>query len=258
MRQDSDSRDEPSSGGRRILGILGGMGALASAEFLSTLYRLHATAREQEAPRCILLSDPSFPDRTEAILTGAEEPVGRLLAQALETLYAAGADRIVIACVTLHHFLSRVPASLRRGVISLPDLAMERLAVSAGRHLLLASSGTRAARIFERHPRWPEVAGRIVMPEAGDQEELHRWLYRLKASEDGGCVDWLRELREKYQATGLVLACTELHLLHRASGAAPPLAAALQTVLTDPLLLAAESLSSLLGGGTAVEKPSAP
>ena len=52
------------------LGILGGMGPLASAKFLSTVYRLNLVEPEQEAPNCILLSDPSFPNRTKAILAG--------------------------------------------------------------------------------------------------------------------------------------------------------------------------------------------
>ncbi|HEY0783486.1 MAG TPA: aspartate/glutamate racemase family protein, partial [Thermoanaerobaculia bacterium] len=55
------------------LGILGGMGPLASAEFVHTLYRLHLNGPEQGAPACVLLSDPSFPDRTEAILRGESE-----------------------------------------------------------------------------------------------------------------------------------------------------------------------------------------
>jgi aspartate racemase len=257
MNQDLGGGPPP---GRRLatLGILGGMGALASAAFLNTVYRLHLTALEQEAPRCILLSDPTFPDRTEAILSGAAQPVTGRLAQALETLYAAGAERIVLACVTLHHFLSGVAAPLRRGVIPLPDLAMARIAATPGRHLLLASSGTRAARIFESHPLWPQVAARVALPEAGDQEELHRRLYRLKADAAGGeaghCIGWLRELRDKYQAAGLVLACTELHLLHPSPGAAPPLAAALGAALIDPLLIAAETLPVSLAGG----RPAAP
>ncbi len=52
------------------LGILGGMGALASAELLYTVYRLNTTEPEQGSPVCLLYSDPSIPDRTGAILRG--------------------------------------------------------------------------------------------------------------------------------------------------------------------------------------------
>src|SRR5581483_3880188 len=80
------------------LGILGGMGPLASAEFLSTLYRLNLVEPEQDAPNCVLLSDPSFPDRTEAILAGDTRELARRLEASLQELLRQGTDRIVIAC----------------------------------------------------------------------------------------------------------------------------------------------------------------
>jgi aspartate racemase len=51
------------------------MGPLASAEFVKTIYEYNLASREQEMPACILLSDPTIPDRTEAIQNGAEEKV---------------------------------------------------------------------------------------------------------------------------------------------------------------------------------------
>ena len=46
------------------LGILGGMGPLTSAEFLKTIYEVNISGPEQDAPACVLYSDPSVPDRT--------------------------------------------------------------------------------------------------------------------------------------------------------------------------------------------------
>src|SRR5260221_377430 len=108
--------------GEGMLGILGGMGPLASAEFLKTIYRLNLSGSEQEAPSCVLLSAPSFPDRTAAILNGSTAILVTRLTQALEELASLGAERIVIACVTIHHLLPDVPERLRRRVVSLLDL----------------------------------------------------------------------------------------------------------------------------------------
>jgi len=68
------------------LGIVGGMGPLASAAFLSTLYELTVDGAEQSAPACILLSNPAVPDRTESVLGGRGEAVLSPLRTALETL----------------------------------------------------------------------------------------------------------------------------------------------------------------------------
>ena len=51
-----------------IWGILGGMGPLASAEFLTSIYKLSLGRTEQNMPRLYLVSDPTVPDRTKAIL----------------------------------------------------------------------------------------------------------------------------------------------------------------------------------------------
>src|SRR5436305_923357 len=104
------------------LGILGGMGPLASAELLVNLYRLNLREPEQKTPSCVVLSDPTFPDRTEAILAGSVEVLAERLEQALRALLDQGADRIVIACVTIHYVLPLIPEPLRLTVISLIGL----------------------------------------------------------------------------------------------------------------------------------------
>jgi aspartate racemase len=230
-----------------MLGILGGMGPLASAEFLHTIYRLNIAEPEQEAPACLLLSDPSIPDRTSAILAGDTAELVARIDGALARLAAAGAERIVIACVTAHAVLGEVPAARRRLVVPILDPALDELLAAGRPHLLLATHGTRRARIFESLARWPEVSGLLRWPDDGDQRRLHETIYRLKHAEpDDEILDWVGALPETYGAEGLLFGCTELHLLQR------PLArrrAADEPVprIVDPLWIAARDLRRLAG-----------
>lgn len=204
------------AGKSRVLGILGGMGPLASAEFVATLYRLNTRPIEQEAPLCILYSDPSVPDRTALILEGDLEPLARRLAEALEVLRHAGAGRILIACVTIHHVLPLLPEELRSRILSLVDLTIEEALANPMPRLLLATQGTREARLFERHPRWSALAPLVRFPSEADQQELHAWIYRLKRGEPAErCLRWVEALARRYQVQGCVFGCTELHLLQR-------------------------------------------
>ncbi len=199
------------------LGIVGGMGPLASAELLATIYRLDVPEREQEAPAVVLLSDPSVPDRTEAILRGETGELVRRLAAAIRDLAGMGAERVVIACFTIHRVLPELPEELRRRVVSLVDLTVEALLADPRPRLLLATTGSRRSGLFTGHPRWAEAAGRVAVPSEGDQEALHERLYRLKRGEPpAAMVAWLEELAGRYPATeGFVFGCTELHLLER-------------------------------------------
>jgi aspartate racemase len=219
------------------------MGPLASAEFLSTLYRLQRVDRDQDAPSCILFSDPRLPDRTEGILRGDTDALAHALEDSLRRLLAAGADRIVLACVTAHVVLPSIPADLTSRVLSLLDVIANECRARPARRLILASSGTRAARLFEQHPLWPEINDSLVVPDSQDQDAVHACLYALKAgAAPGEQLDWLEALRARYEAEETLFACTELHLLHRAAEEAQraPLRA------LDPLWIVARDLEAIL------------
>ena len=209
--------EEQSRQGREVLGILGGMGPLASAEFLRTIYECTLGDREQDSPAVVMLSDPAIPDRTTAFLAGEEDAVLGPLVDALRRLRDAGATRTVICCMTVHHLLPRVPRELRERVLSLPRLVTELLLEAEGRHLLVCSGGTRAFRLLEREPLWERVRGRVVLPDGLDQAAVHRDLiYPLKRPCDlDAQAALLERMLERYGADGFVVGCSEVHILAR-------------------------------------------
>jgi aspartate racemase len=232
---------------RPLLGIVGGMGPLASAELLATIYRHDPPAREQDAPRCLLLSDPTFPDRTEALLRGETAELTRRLAAAIASLLDQGAARVVIACFTIHRVLPELPAALRAKVVSLVDLVVEEVAAGSaegrGPHLLLATAGSYRAGVFTSHPRWPEVAPSVRLLGEADREALHERLYRLKRGEPAEqSVAFVQELRERYGTPGAIFGCTELHLLQRHLGEGD------REGVVDPLMTLARRFDEIAAG----------
>lgn len=204
------------SGPATVLGVVGGMGPLASAAFVQTVYEQAIREREQEGPVVLMVSNPTVPDRTEALLRGEEGELLAYLAESLAWLADGGAGRMVIPCVTAHHLWGKLPREHRARTRSLIDQAFDDLEASPGRHLLLATSGTRKLGIFQGHPRWPRVADRIELPDEADQETLHRLLYRLKlCAPPAEAVPEVRRLLAKYGARVFLAGCTELHLLTR-------------------------------------------
>lgn len=232
-----------------LLGILGGLGPLASAELVATLYRLNLPEREQEAPACVLLSDPSFPDRTEAILRGETGELRDRLTDAVAALLELGAARVVVACVTIHRVLPELPVELRRRVVSLVDLAVDELRADPRPRLLLATTGSREGRVFTSHAGWRDVEGSIRHPEAADQEALHERLYRLKRGEDpAASVPFLQELESRYGVEGLVFGCTELHLLQRPLAESAEGGETIEGRIVDPLLTVARRYREITEG----------
>lgn len=198
-----------------VLGIVGGLGPLASAEFVRTVYRCATWEREQDAPRVLLDSNPAFPDRTSAFLAGEEHTVSPMLEEVLSSLLERGATRLVICCMTAHHLLSRLPAELRRPVISVPEVIVGQLRRARGRYLMLCTKGTRYVSLFEREPGWNEVADRVVFLDEDDQDRVHDDLiYQIKRSADpAALVPMVRGLLARYGTDGFIVGCSEIHLV---------------------------------------------
>jgi aspartate racemase len=202
---------------KNILGVLGGMGPVASAEFLKTIYDYSQGEREQEFPVVFVYSDPTFPDRTEAFNNGEEQLVLDQLVQALSALLQMNASKIVICCMTIHHLLPRLSQELAEKIISLLDVIADHLPESEKKHLLICSSGTRRFRLFEDHKQHDVFERYLIFPNDEDQERIHRDLiYPIKKTPDlDTLLPLLDSLLEKYGVDSFAAGCSEIHVLSK-------------------------------------------
>lgn len=234
----SDSFERPA------LGIVGGLGGLASAEFLRTIYEENACEVESEGPICFLRSDPTFPDRTRAILDNDDRGISGRLAESLRSLIDLGATKTVLCCVTLHHFLPDVDSSLTSRNVSLVDLIFEGVKGSSERHLVLGTTGSKAASVLARQPGWAEVEQFMVFPNDEEQAKLHAMLYQLKwGPVTDAHIAYLDGVRRAHGAARVIASCTEAHLIHKAVLRSPD---APRIGFQDPLMRLARGLKGYL------------
>jgi aspartate racemase len=227
--------------GAGVYGVVGGMGPLASAEFLKTIYEFGLRDQEQNSPTVILYSDPSFPDRTTAFLKGDDDVLLAHLKRVIGRLCDLNAVKIVLCCITIHYLLPRLSADARARIWSLLDVIADRLTEDDREYLLICSSGTRRLRLFENHPRWRLFKDRLVLPSVADQERLHRELiYRIKLTSDVSTFfPLLESMLEKYRVNAFVAGCTEIHVLakrYAASGNG-------HDICVDPLTIIAREIA---------------
>jgi aspartate racemase len=199
---------------KAAIGVLGGVGPLASAEFLKTIYEHSINEREQDSPTILMYSDPSFPDRTEMLLSGQYKKLLTQLEQALDRLFEMNVSRIVICCVTLHYLLPQLSSHLRERIISLIDVAMASVMEVRRKQLLICTNGTRRLEIFQSHRSWQQAKQYIVLPEKEDQDTIHDLIYQIKVNADVRTfVPVLESLLARYELTSFIAGCTELHLI---------------------------------------------
>ena len=85
------------------LGILGGMGPAASAEFITRLIQQTPAGCDQEHIPFVLWNEPRTPDRSTSIRNGDDRPLPYLL-QGIQVLKSLGCTSIVIPCNTAHYW----------------------------------------------------------------------------------------------------------------------------------------------------------
>lgn len=102
----------------RVLGVLGGMGPLATSGFLECVVRATPASRDQDHIPTMVWSDGRVPDRTEALLGQGPSPLPALT-RGVQTLVLTGVDVIAVTCNTAHFYLP----SLKR-LTDLPFLNM--------------------------------------------------------------------------------------------------------------------------------------
>jgi len=83
------------------LGVLGGMGPAASAEFITRLIQQTPASCDQEHIPFVLWNEPRTPDRSTSIRNEDDKPLPYLL-QGMQVLKAVGCTTIVIPCNTAH------------------------------------------------------------------------------------------------------------------------------------------------------------
>ena len=207
---------------KKTIGILGGMGPMATADLFRKIIEGTKASRDSEHIRVYIDSDAAIPDRTAAILHGGEDPVPEMTT-ALRHLEACGADCILMACNTAHHFLPRLQEMTKTPILDMPAITARRCRelYPGRRAAVLGTTGTLDTGLYDRALEREGVP--FLLPDDTQRAELMRFIYDVvKASkpfapeaESWGCLlDGLRQRGADY----FILACTELPILANALG----------------------------------------
>jgi aspartate racemase len=204
------------SGSGEIIGILGGMGPAATADFYSKLVAMTPAHSDQEHLRTVIWSDPTIPDRTEALLADGPDPTPALL-EGCRVLRAAGATVIAIPCNTAHAFVPRFAAEAGLPIIHMIDEVAKHLAAEPAVRVagVLATNGTVRSGLYQQ---WLSGVGiEPVLPDPVSQdEEVMAAIRAIKAGQRGDAVvKPLRRAAERLVERGaqaVIAGCTEIPL----------------------------------------------
>lgn len=196
----------------KTIGILGGMGPLATCDLFQKIIQVTEAAGDQEHVRVCIDSNTEIPDRTAAILHGGKDPLPEMIRSA-GYLQKMGVDVLIMPCNTAHYFYDRL-----REQADIPFLNMLRETADAivrrgiQRVGLLATDGTIRSGVYHRAFR--EKGIEELIPDDQGQQEVMRLIYDgVKAGNPHIGTEGFRQTAEGLLSRGaelLVLGCTEL------------------------------------------------
>jgi aspartate racemase len=200
----------------RVLGVLGGMGPLATADFFAKLTKLSSVSRDQDHLAMVIVSYPEIPDRADALLNGGASPVPAMLA-AIRALERAGVDRLVMPCNTAHAWFDVLARATDKPILHIADAVLHLLETQGiappaviG---VLGTDATIASQLYQHR-----LTGRgfvTVVPDAKDQKTVMSAIRAVKAGELAR-NEQLERVVASLTESGcdrIIAACTELPLI---------------------------------------------
>ena len=201
----------------RTLGVIGGLGPIATAHFMELIIRMTEAETDQEHLDMIIYNRPSIPDRTGYILDQTRpNPLPEMI-RVGSALARQGAKLIAIPCMTAHYFHRELSRCIEAPIVH----AIHETAVHLKKHGItkagiMATDGTIRSKLFQQELLKHGITP--VIPSPAGQQCVMRVIYDdIKANRPAEMDKFdyaAKELRAQ-GAQAIILGCTELSLVKR-------------------------------------------
>ena len=195
----------------RSIGILGGMGPLATVDFITKIIKQTPANRDQDHIPLLVQSVPQIPDRTAHLMEKKASPLSAL-SRGLKTLVDAKVGCIAIPCNTAHYWYDDLAKVSNVPILHIAQACAEQLSqqqiTSVG---LLATDGTLKAGFYPKELATFGID--VTLPKTALQQRVMQGIYQVKSGlvEEGGYL--LEQCMGEMLQQGVervILGCTEI------------------------------------------------
>lgn len=216
IKQKDNDKDYKNRGGIiNKLGILGGLGPLATAYFFQLILDMTDAKIEQEHIEISIYNKPCIPDRTSYILDrGKDNPVPAMI-EVGKVLESQSVDYIAIPCITAHYFLEELQTSLSVPIIDGVDETVQCIKKHGIKRVgIMATAGTISSGLFQKKLEKNKIES--ILPKEVEQEYINHIIYNnvkinkpVDMDKFNAVADGLRNMG----AESIILGCSELSLI---------------------------------------------
>ncbi len=202
---------------RKTLGVIGGLGPIATAHFMELIIRMTQADTDQEHLDMIIYNRPSIPDRTGYILDPSRPNPLPEMVRVGNALALQGAGVIAIPCMTAHFFHRELSAQIHAPILhAIHETAVHLKMHGIERVGIMATDGTIQSGLFQRELKRHGITPLIPEPD-GQNCVMHIIYDNIKAGRpaDMDAFDFASRELWAQGAQAIILGCTELSLVKR-------------------------------------------
>lgn len=201
----------------KILGIIGGMGPLATVNLFNKIVINTDARSDQEHIHMLIDNNVNIPDRTAFLLGKGEDPTKELIKSATR-LEKAGADFLIMPCNTAHHFYETIRENISIDFLNMIEETVRLIQLkypNSKKVGLLSTKGTLKSKIYDLYFNKQNI--QVINPEKETQDSIMDIIYGIKAGKREIQIDAIYSAVEEFKAKGVkvfVLGCTELSVVN--------------------------------------------
>jgi aspartate racemase len=204
-----------------LIGILGGMGPLATVDFMDKVVRLTQASRDQEHLALLVANLPHIADRSSAILDDGADPLPALLA-GIDMLNRNGVGLIAIPCNSAHHWYPQIRAHSAAPVLNIAEICIAAVPSTARRVAVLATGGALVSGFYQRALTERDIEP--VTPDETVQPLVVACIDEVKSGDLDAAAAHLERALTMLAEQGVamaLMACTEIPLAAQRVAALP-------------------------------------
>jgi aspartate racemase len=236
---------------KKTIGILGGMGPEATTYTFELIIKNTRASKDQEHIQVIIYSNPKVPPRTDAILKRGPSPLPFLL-KGVKILRQAGADFIIMPCVTAHYYYPEIMKKEKIPFLNLLDVTLSythKNLPDLKKISLISSTGTLKSRLF--HDAFSKEGIEIIDPNDKEQKDVMEAIFGkegIKAGFTSGrpkkIIQGVAAKLIQQGAKAVIAGCTEVPLVLKEEELPVPLIEPLKIIALASIIEAGYEIKS--------------
>ncbi len=216
------------------LGIVGGLGPLASCYFYKLITEKTKATKDQDHLNIIILSDAKKPDRTTYILDNTKEKPYPYLLKDCQTLEKLGCKLISIPCNTSSYFHDKLKQNINIPISNMIENTANYIKNKYKTAAILATTGTITSKLYQNALEKNGI--KYVLP---NQKNVMKIIYDYVKQGKEVPITLLQDTIKDLNCDCYILGCTELSILKRKLK--------LNDKFIDPLEIEAEKILDFFG-----------